>query len=85
MTCDAENKEWTYTKLTGCPVVSRCDAGLNGNWFIDTGFAAMGGLDTTVDNFYRLPNFNATTLKVDPTKFPCAISIYNFPHKELVF
>jgi hypothetical protein len=54
---DTEN-----TNLTGCPVYTRCEVGLNGNWYIDSGNAASGGLDTSVDSSVRLNYFNSTTI-----------------------
>ncbi|TNV76330.1 hypothetical protein FGO68_gene14073 [Halteria grandinella] len=74
-----------FTNLTGCPINDKCEVGLNGNWYLDTGNAAQGGLDTSVDSYVRLNYFNSTTISQNASKFPCSITIHNFPKKELTF
>ena len=65
--------------MTGCPVNNKCDLGINGTYFIDTGLAASGGLDTSIDNYVVLQSLNATTMALNPSFFPCALVLYNVP------
>ena len=77
--------ETSYTTDTGCPVKSKCNLGLNGNYYIDTGNSANGGLDTSVDSQLTLSYFNQSTINKNPDAFPCALVLYNFPNKQLDF
>ena len=64
---------------------SKCDLGLNGTFYIDTGNAASGGLDTSVDNQIVLTSMTPETIANNPEAFPCSLVIYNFPGKALNF
>ena len=64
--CNNATKEREFTNVTGCPITQKCDLGLNGTFFIDTGNAASGGLDTSVDNHFRFLSFNASTIAKSP-------------------
>ena len=71
--------------MTGCPILSKCDLGLDGSLFIDHGLAAVGGLDTSVNNQVVLQDLNKTTIASNSSKFPCALVLYNLPNKQLNF
>lgn len=83
--CSNKTNETSYTLTTGCPVKSKCDLGLNGTFYIDTGNAASGGLDTSVDNQIVLTSMSPETIASNPEAFPCSLVIYNFPGKALNF
>ena len=77
--------ETFYLKDIGCPVTQKCDIGVDGNFFLDTGLATKGGLDTSNDGQMRFSNMTFDFVKKNPSKFPCAMVLYNLPKKELTF
>ena len=79
ITCNNITKEIEYTNLTGCPVFTKCDIGLKGSLYIDTGLAATGGLDTSIDNSIQFKSLNSTTIANNASTFPCAMILYNRP------
>ena len=79
--CNNKTNETEYTNVTGCPVVNKCDLGMDGNFFIDTGNAAMGGLDTSLDSSFIFKDLNTTNIAKNSSMFPCALVIYNLPSK----
>lgn len=84
-TCNTKVAETSYTQVTGCPVKSKCGLGLNGTFYIDTGNAASGGLDTSVDSSVVLRSMSPKAIAANPDSFPCALVLYNFPQKNLDF
>ena len=83
--CDQKESNMEYIREKGCPIEKKCNLGINGNFYIDTGNAASGGLDTSLDNSIRLSDLTLSRVKDNPSNFPCALVLYNIPKKELNF
>ena len=81
--CNAN--ETQYTRGDGCPVTKKCDIGVDGNFFLDTGLQIQGGLDTSKDNEIRFKNMTIDIDRANPNNFPCAMVLFNIPKKELNF
>ena len=77
--------ETQYTRGDGCPVTKKCDIGVDGNFFLDTGLQIQGGLDTSKDNEIRFKNMTIDIVRANPNNFPCAMVLFNIPKKELNF
>ena len=77
--------ETFYIREMGCPVTKKCDIGIDGNFFLDTGLAVQGGLDTSNDGQIKFNNMTIDIVKRNPNDFPCAMVLYNVPKKELTF
>ena len=56
---------------------------MDGNFFIDTGLKSEGGLDTSFDGFFKVDDLSLDRVKQDSSSFPCAMTFYNLPKKEL--
>ena len=70
------NSTLEYNVTTGCPVRSKCEAGLNGFLYLDTGNSAAGGLETSTDG---------SIMFTAPTNDTCALVFENLPRKSLTW